>query len=58
MGRLFLVYCDQGFVLRLDSMELQTREIPGSNLACEHPLSIDEARQMMLDHLRQQGYSW
>lgn len=58
MGRLFLIYCDQGFTLRLNTMELTGGNIPGSSMDCENPLSIDEAREIMLTHLKQSGYSW
>jgi hypothetical protein len=58
LGRLFLIHCDQGFVLHLDSMELNTKGIAGSTQLCEDEMSLDDARKVMLDHLEEKGYSW
>jgi arylsulfatase A-like enzyme len=56
LGRLFMVNCNQGFVLLLDSMELQAKSIDGSTLQCEDKLSMEDARQLMLAHLKERGY--
>lgn len=58
LGRLFLIYCNQGFVLRLDTMEISTGEIAGSTAVCADQLSLEEARQMMVAHLKARNYSW
>jgi arylsulfatase A-like enzyme len=58
LGRLFFIHCDQGFVLHLDSMELNTKGIAGSTRVCEDEMSLDDARKVMLDHLEEKGYSW
>ena len=58
LGRFFFIHCDQGFMLRLETMELTTEEIAGSNLVCEERLSLDEAREIMFAHLKEKGYSW
>jgi len=58
LGRLFLVYCDQGFSLALDSMKVEGRHIPGSTAKCDHKMTLDEAEELMLGHLREKGYSW
>jgi arylsulfatase A-like enzyme len=58
MGRIFLVYCDQGFYVKLKDMEVAGGRIAGSTRSCEDRLSTEEARAMMLDHLREQGYRW
>jgi arylsulfatase A-like enzyme len=56
LGRLFLVYCDQGFILHLGSMEIEAGRVAGSNVSCEEPLSADGARRKMLEHLKNKGY--
>ena len=56
LGRLFLVHCDQGFTLHVDSMEMETVVIAGSTAYCERQLSVDEAREIMLAHLQDKGY--
>jgi hypothetical protein len=56
LGRLSMVYCNQGFILRLDSMELQATSIDGSTLQCEDKLSMEDARRLMLAHLKERGY--
>ena len=58
LGRLFLIYCDQGFVLELDTKDISGTRISGSTMVCEDRLSLVEARQMMLAHLREKKYSW
>ncbi len=58
LGRLFLISCDQGFMLRLPSMEVSAVEIAGSSAGCGKALSPGEAREIMLGHLREKGYSW
>jgi arylsulfatase A-like enzyme len=58
LGKLFLIYCDQGFTLLMDSMDIAASEISGSTMVCENKLSPDEARHMMLSHLKEKGYSW
>ena len=58
LGRLHLIHCAQGFVLRLDSMEVRGKAIDGSTAACEKTLSLKEAKQIMLEHLAAQGYEW
>lgn len=57
LGRLSLVYCNQGFLLRLNTMELESHTIAGSKLACDDSLSPDEARAVLLEHLKEKGYS-
>lgn len=56
LGRLSMVHCSQGFVLRLDSMELQVTSIDGSTLHCDDKLSVEDARSLMLAHLKERGY--
>jgi arylsulfatase A-like enzyme len=56
LGSLYMVKCNQGFTLRLDSMELQMTSIDGSTLQCEDQLTVEEARQLMLAHLKERGY--
>ena len=56
LGSLYMVNCNQGFTLRLDSMELQETSIDGSTLQCEDQLSMEEARQLMLAHLKERDY--
>lgn len=58
LGRQFLIKCDQGFRLHLNTMEMSTARIAGSTLACDETLSMSEARDIMLSHLREKGYSW
>ena len=58
LGRLFFIHCDQGFMLRLETMEISTEKIAGSNLVCEERLSLDKAREIMFAHLKEKGYSW
>jgi arylsulfatase A-like enzyme len=58
LGRLFLIHCNQGFVLQLATMEIKRRGISGSTLECEAPLPLEKARLIMQDHLREKGYSW
>lgn len=58
LGRQYLIKCDQGFRLHLNTMEMSTMRIDGSTLACDENLSDSEAREIMLDHLREKGYSW
>lgn len=58
LGRMFLVYCDQGFILRLDSMQIEADAVSGSTASCKEQLSPDEAREMLLEHLKDKGYSW
>jgi len=56
LGRLYMVNCNQGFVLGLHSMALYEREIEGSTLTCPDKVLSDDARQMMLEHLESRGY--
>ncbi len=56
LGRLLMVYCKQGFDLRLVDMKLQLASIDGSTLQCEDRLSMEEARQLMLEHLQERAY--
>jgi hypothetical protein len=56
LGRLYLIKCKQGFSLRTDDMELLETEIEGSTLGCSDEISSDDARQMMLAHLKARGY--
>jgi arylsulfatase A-like enzyme len=56
LGRLFLVHCDQGFILRLDSMKIEAGRVAGSTAACARQLAPDQAREMMLAHLQEKGY--
>jgi len=58
LGRLFLIHCNQGFVLHLDTMELNTKGISGSTQVCEDRMSLDDARKVMFAHLEEKGYSW
>jgi arylsulfatase A-like enzyme len=58
LGRLFFIRCDQGFMLRLETMEISAVKIAGSNLVCEKKLSLDEAREIMFAHLKEKDYSW
>jgi arylsulfatase A-like enzyme len=58
LGRLFYVYCDQGFTLWLDRMALTEEVIEGSTMVCEDRLTGDEAKAIMLAHLREKGYHW
>jgi arylsulfatase A-like enzyme len=58
LGRQYLIKCDQGFKLLLNTMELSTMRIAGSTLDCDETLSDSEAREIMLGHLREKGYSW
>lgn len=56
LGKLFLVNCKQGFKLNIEDMDLQEKEIAGSNLNCPDKLSIRDARQLMRAHLQERGY--
>lgn len=56
LGRLFLVHCDQGFILHLDSMEIEAGRVSGSTAACARQITPEQARQMMLAHLQEKGY--
>ena len=56
LGRLFLVYCSQAFILYLDSMDIDAGAVAGSTASCEERLSPEEAREMMLAHLKDKGY--
>jgi arylsulfatase A-like enzyme len=58
LGKLFLIYCDQGFTLRMDNMDISADKISGSTMKCKGNLSPEEARQVMLSHLEEKGYSW
>jgi hypothetical protein len=58
LGKLTLVYCDQGYVLRLDTLEVEAGPIAGSTAECEDRLSPGQAREIMLAHLKEKGYSW
>ena len=58
LGRLFLIHCNQGFVLHLADMTIQGGRIEGSTMACTSALSLDQAREIMLAHLLDKGYSW
>ncbi|MFC1688599.1 sulfatase-like hydrolase/transferase [Pseudomonadota bacterium] len=56
LGRLYLIKCNQGFVLNTDDMSLQGRAIEGSTVSCPDKVSLDDARQLMLTHLKDRGY--
>lgn len=56
LGRLFLVKCNQGFALSIDSMVLRETKIEGSTLSCTDKISPSDARQLMLAHLKERGY--
>jgi hypothetical protein len=56
LGRLYLVKCNQGFVLRTNDMGLEEKKILGSTLNCPDKISLDDARQLMLEHLKVRGY--
>jgi len=56
LGRLSLVKCNQGFILLTNSMELEETKIPGSTLNCPVQITLDDARQLMLEHLKVRGY--
>ena len=58
LGRLFLIYCNQGFILQLDTMDIRGKSIPGSTAVCEKTLSLEEARALILGHLESRGYVW
>jgi arylsulfatase A-like enzyme len=58
LGRLSLIHCDQAFLLWLETMEIQTRDVPGSTASCDERLSLEQAREILLGHLRERGYSW
>ena len=58
MGRQFLIHCDQGFILKLESMEIRGGKIDGSTTDCEDTMSTEEARRILLSHLEKKGYSW
>ena len=58
MGSIYLVHCDQGFFLKLKDMNVAGGRIAGSTHSCEKKLTTEEARSIMLDHLRQKGYQW
>jgi arylsulfatase A-like enzyme len=58
LGRQYLINCDKGFKLLLNTMEMSTAQISGSTVACDETLSESEARVIMLDHLREKSYSW
>jgi arylsulfatase A-like enzyme len=56
LGRLFLVYCSQAFILHLGSMDIEAGAVGGSTASCEDRLSPEEAREIMLTHLKDRGY--
>ncbi len=58
LGRLYLIKCNQGFKLLVNTMEMSTASIAGSNLVCDEHLSMSEAREILQAHLREKGYSW
>jgi len=58
LGRLFLVYCNQGFILDITTMQVESTLISGSTMNCEKPLGVEQAKQIMFTHLREKGYAW
>lgn len=58
LGRLFLVHCDQAFMLELDGMSLAEVPVRGSTVTCDESLSADAALALMKQHLRERGYAW
>ena len=58
LGSFHLVYCDQGFQLDIDTLELKEQAISGSSVVCKRKLDLDEARRLMYRHLEERGYSW
>lgn len=58
LGQQFLIHCNQGFILKLASMEVSGKMIDGSTMDCEDTMSTEEARRILLSHLAKKGYSW
>ncbi len=56
MGKLYLVSCDQGFSLHLESMKMLEIPIEGSTVKCQEKLSMEDARLQMMAHLRNRKY--
>lgn len=58
LGRLSVVHCNQAFMLQLEPMEISASTVEGSTASCDVQLSIDQAKDLLLAHLKEKGYSW
>jgi len=58
LGRLYLIHCDQGFELQLETMDVSPTRIGGSTMNCGDQMTREEARRIMLSHLEEKGYVW
>ena len=56
LGRISLIHCDQAFLLWLESMKIEAAAVPGSTAGCEERLSPEQARQVLMGHLKEKGY--
>jgi hypothetical protein len=56
LGRISLVHCDQAFLLWLAPMKIEAAAVPGSTAGCEEQLSPEQAREVLLGHLKEKGY--
>ena len=56
MGRISLIHCDQAFLLWLASMKMEARTVPGSTAGCDEHLTPEQARAILLGHLKEKGY--
>lgn len=57
LGRLFLIHCDQGFTLNVDTLEVVEQEVVGSNAHCDERISPEEARARLYRHLEEKAYT-
>ena len=58
LGRVFLIHCDQGFVLKVETMKVTERRIKGSTAVCDVKLTREEAGERLKAHLRDRDYRW
>jgi arylsulfatase A-like enzyme len=58
MGWLSMVHCDQAYILELESMTVKRRPVALTGMDCSGGLSENVAREMLLQHLHEQGYRW
>jgi len=56
MGRISLIHCDQSFLLWLASMKMEAGTVPGSTAGCADRLTPEQARVILLGHLKEKGY--
>jgi arylsulfatase A-like enzyme len=57
LGRLYLIKCDQAFVLKTQDLVVHERkDFEGSALGCRQHLTVAQARQIMFARLAKDGY--